>query len=151
MKREISHTIQIEASPAEVWAVLTNTTAFPDWNPFIRRLDGELRTGATLAVTVAPPGRRSSTFRPTVLAADSPRELRWLGRLLIPGVFDGEHRFVLEGLPDGSTRFTQAERFSGILVRLLSSTLNDTEAGFQQMNEALKSRVEGARRTGPAA
>ncbi len=32
------------------------------------------------------------TFRPTVLVAEPNRELRWLGRLFMPGPFDGEHR-----------------------------------------------------------
>lgn len=144
MKRHISRTIEIDATPAEVWAVLTDTASFPAWNPFIRRLEGELRPGAKLSVTIQPPGHRSSTFRPTVLAADPARELRWLGRALIAGIFDGEHSFHLEPLPTGGTRLTQAERFSGILVRPFRTTLDSTELGFRQMNEALKARVEGA-------
>jgi len=150
MKREISHTIQIDASPEAVWAVLTDSASFPAWNPFIRRLDGELRVGARLSVTVQPPGRRSSSFRPTVLAADRARELRWLGRVLIPGIFDGEHRLVLEPTASGGTRFTQAERFAGILVRLVGGTLDSTDVGFQRMNEALKARVEDDSRARPA-
>jgi hypothetical protein len=150
MKREISHTIHIDASPEDVWSVMTDTAAFPAWNPFIRKLDGELRVGARLSVTVQPPGRRSSSFRPTVLAADPPCALRWLGRVLIPGLFDGEHSLLIEATTGGGSRFTQAERFSGILVRLVGGTLDSTEVGFQQMNEALKARVEGAARLRPA-
>jgi hypothetical protein len=144
VKRQISHTIEIAASPAEVWAVVSDTAAFPTWNPFIRKLEGKLQTGAKLSVTIEPPGRRSTNFRPTVLAAQPGRELRWLGRILIPGVFDGEHSLVLEPTATGGTRFTQGERFSGILVRLFSANLDSTEVGFKQMNEALKARAEGA-------
>jgi hypothetical protein len=147
MKRQISHTIEIEASPAEVWAVLTDTASFPDWNPFVTALKGELRVGARLSVTIAPPGRRSTTFRPTVLAAEPPRELRWLGRVLVPGLFDGEHSFRLEPTAAGGTRLTQAESFSGILVRPFGGNLDSTEVGFKQMNEAVKARAENARRT----
>lgn len=150
MRREISHTIEIDASPSDVWAVVTDTAAFPDWNPFIRSLDGELRVGAKLSVTIQPPGRRSTTFRPTVLAADPARELRWLGRVLVPGIFDGEHSLLLEPMAGGGTRFTQGERFSGVLVRLVAGTLDSTEIGFQQMNAALKARVEGDGRSRPA-
>jgi hypothetical protein len=35
------------------------------------------------------------TFRPTVLNAETNRELRWLGHLLAPGLFDGEHSFTI--------------------------------------------------------
>lgn len=146
MKRQISHTIEIEASPEEVWAIVADTASFPSWNPFIRKLEGELRTGAKLAATIESPGHRSTTFRPTVLAVEPARELRWIGRVLIAPIFDGEHSFLLEPTATGGTRFTQAERFSGILVRVFSGTLDSTELGFRQMNEALKARAEEARR-----
>ena len=72
------------------------------------------------------------------------RELRWLGRLFVPGIFDGEHFFELAPLEEGrSTRFTQGERFKGILVPFLRRSLdNGTRKGFEAMNQALKDRVE---------
>jgi hypothetical protein len=82
------------------------------------------------------------TFKPTVLAVEPDRELRWLGRLLVPGIFDGEHIFYIEPLNQARSRFTQAERFSGILVGLFRGTLDKTELGFEQMNAALKARAE---------
>jgi hypothetical protein len=139
---ELRHEVEIDAPPATVWAVLADTGAYDDWNPFVRRLDGELREGAKLEVQIAPPGGRSMTFKPTVLAARPERELRWLGRLLVGGLFDGEHSFELEPLAEGRTRFTQTERFTGILTRPLGKTLRKTQRGFQQMNDALKARVE---------
>ena len=149
---ELRHEIEIDASPAAVWAVLTDTAAYPDWNPFLRRLDGELQEGARLQVEIAPPGGRAMTFKPTVLTVEPARELRWLGRLLVRGLFDGEHSFRLEPLENGRrTRFTQSERFSGILVGPLRKTLAKTERGFEQMNEALKRRVEARATEAPAA
>jgi hypothetical protein len=142
MTRNISHSIEIEATPSTVWATLTDTASFPTWNPFITKLEGDLREGATVTVAIQPPGTRASTFRPTVLAAEPDAELRWLGRLLVPGLFDGEHSFRLESLPSGLTRFTQAERFSGVFVRALRRSIERAEVGFAQMNEALKLRCE---------
>jgi hypothetical protein len=77
-----------------------------------------------------------------VLAAEPGRELRWLGRFLVPGLMDGEHAFRIEPIAGGRSRFTQSERFSGILVAFLKGTLRKTELGFEQMNGALKQRVE---------
>ncbi|XRQ16225.1 SRPBCC domain-containing protein, partial [Actinomadura welshii] len=71
------------------------------------------------------------------------RRLAWLGRLFIPGIFDGAHSFELEALTPGSTRFIQSERFSGVLVPLLRGLLRSTEAGFAAMNTALAARAEG--------
>jgi hypothetical protein len=144
MTYEISHQIDIDAPPATVWEQLSDTDAYGEWNPFVRELTGNLAEGEKLAVRIAPPGGREMTFRPTVLAAEPGTELRWLGRFLIAGLFDGEHRFQLEELPGGRTRFTQSERFSGLLVGLSKSTLAKTRDGFEQMNVALKQRAEDA-------
>jgi hypothetical protein len=148
MTRSIQHQIEIDAPPAVVWEQLADTNAYPEWNPFVRRLTGELHAGATLTVRIAPPGGRAMTFRPTVLAAEIGRELRWRGRLLIPGLFDGEHSFRLEPLPGGRTRLIQSERFRGLLVGLSGTTLQKTRLGFEQMNHTLKLRAEAAGRTG---
>ena len=142
MVRSISHTIEIDAAPDAVWGELADTGAYPGWNPFVRRLDGQLERGARLNVEIEPPGARAMTFKPTVLEARPGRELRWLGRLLLPGLFDGEHSFEIEPLAPGRSRLTQAERFSGLLVRPFAGMLEKTERGFEAMNEALKERAE---------
>jgi hypothetical protein len=142
MPTRIATVTEIAATPEEVWAVLTDTARFPEWNPFIPALAGELREGARLEVRIAPPGGRAMTFKPTVRVVHPGRELRWLGRLGLPGVFDGEHAFVLEPLPGGGTRLTQAETFSGVLVPLLRGMLGKTRAGFEAMNDALRLRAE---------
>jgi hypothetical protein len=134
-----------------VWAVISDFAAYPEWNPFIRGIDGELREGARLEVRIEPPQARATTFKPTVRSVEPNRELRWLGRLLIPGIFDGEHSLSIEPLESSRSRFVQSERFSGILVGLAKSTLQKTDSGFEQMNAALKGRVEqGASPAEPA-
>jgi hypothetical protein len=76
------------------------------------------------------------------MAAERERLLRWLGRLGLPGLLDGEHSFRLDPAGEGRTRFVQSERFTGLLVRFFGKTLAQTERGFAQMNEALKRRAE---------
>jgi hypothetical protein len=48
-------------------------------------------------------------FKPTILTVRPKRELRWLGHLFVPGIFDGEHYFLLEPMEKNRTRFTQAK------------------------------------------
>jgi hypothetical protein len=140
---EIVSAIEIDAPPSRVWNVLTDFAQFPDWNPFVRHIEGEPRKGERLRVTIAPPGGRQMTFTPTVLAAETTQELRWLGRFLLPGIFDGEHYFKLEALQPGRSRLVHGERFSGLLVPFLRASLDKgTRAGFVAMNHALKKRVE---------
>jgi hypothetical protein len=146
--KELRTEIELEGTPQEVWEVLADLPAYGEWNPFIKKIDGEPRTGAKLEVRMEPEGERAMTFRPTVLAVEPGRELKWLGHLLVPGVFDGEHRWLIEEVGPGKVRFTQSERFGGILVPLLWKKLRDggTAKGFRAMNEALARRVAKLRR-----
>ena len=77
------------------------------------------------------------TFTPTVTATDEGRHLEWLGRLGVPGIFDGRHSFTLEALNPSTTRFVQAERFTGCMVPFAGALLRRTAAGFEGMNHAL--------------
>ena len=79
-----------------------------------------------------------------MLAVEEGKLIRWRGRVGVRGIFDGDHELSLEALADGTTRFTQRETFSGILVPFVRRMLDDTETGFTRMNAALRSRaVEG--------
>jgi hypothetical protein len=140
--REVRDEIEIDAPPDRVWAVLTDFDSYPEWNPFVKRISGRAETGAKLEVRVVPPGKRGMGFKPTVTAAEPRRELAWLGRVLAPGIFDGDHHFELEELSGGRTRFVQREVFKGVLAPVLGGTLKNTLEGFRQMNQALKRRVE---------
>lgn len=143
---ELTTAIVIAATPACVWAILTDFARYPEWNPFITSIAGRVATGARLAVTLEPAGGKATRFAPTVLSALPRRELRWLGRLPVPGLFAGEHRFALEMRADGTVRLTQSERFTGLLVGLMWKSLEGgTRRGFEAMNAALKARAENPR------
>jgi len=143
--KELRSEIEIQASAERVWQLLTDFTSFPQWNPFIRRASGTVQPGERLEVKIKPSGASGMTFRPTVLIAEPNRELRWLGRLLIPGLFDGEHIFTIEPLGANRVRFVQREIFTGLLVPLFARRLDtDTRRGFEEMNQALKVRAERA-------
>jgi hypothetical protein len=142
MALHLKTSIEIEAAPGDVWAVLSALSAYPGWNPFIREASGKLAAGERLDVTMQPEGGRAMRFRPTVLKAEPGHELRWRGRLVAPGVFDGEHLFAIEPTPGGS-RLLHEERFTGVLVPLLAKGLRTrTLPAFEQMNRAVKERAE---------
>jgi hypothetical protein len=142
--QEIVTQAEINAPPARVWALLTDFSATPSWNPFIRSIEGRLAEGERLKVEIQPPGQGAMTFQPVLLAVKPQRELRWLGSVFAKSLFSGEHAFVLENLAGERTRFTQSERFSGLLAPLIMSgaRLQATRRGFVAMNEALKRCTE---------
>jgi hypothetical protein len=133
---------QINASAVRVWEVLTDFASYPEWNPFITSIRGSLVEGSKLQVRLEPPGGRGIKMTPTILSIVPQEQLKWLGHLLVPGVFDGEHRLQVGDLGNGSARFTQEERFSGVLVPLTGRLLTKTRQGFEDMNQALKERSE---------
>ena len=141
--RELRTTIDIDAPPAVVWAVLTDFPAYREWNPFIVRVEGEAAQNAVLTVEMQRPLRKPMIFRPTVQKAQLNRELRWLGKIFLGGLFDGEHFFELEGISGNRTKFTHGEMFTGLVVDYFADNfLIGLEDDFKRMNEALKRRVE---------
>lgn len=137
----IRTTETIEAPPERVWAILNDLDSYPEWNPFIVEGSGEFRPGERVKLRMQPPGGKAMGFSPKVLEASPGEELRWSGRLFVPGIFDGEHWFLLS--PDGpGTRLEHGERFTGFLPRFMGRALARTEKGFLELNAALKERAE---------
>ena len=84
-------------------------------------------------------------FRPKVKVVVPNREFRWLGRVGLPWIFDGEHIFELTPRTSSSCHFVQRERFRGLFVPLLARRLEkDVRRGFDEMNRALRARALGA-------
>jgi hypothetical protein len=139
---EIRSETVIEGTAAEVWEVLADFARYREWNPGFEKAEGRAAVGETLHLTFAKEGGRGMKMHPTVLVAEPGRELRWLGRLWLPGIFDGEHRFEIQEIEPGRVRFVQSERFSGLLVPFLRKTIEvDTLGTFQKVNAALAARV----------
>jgi hypothetical protein len=140
--REIRSQIEIAAPAAGVWQILTDFEAYPAWNPFIVKVSGRPEVGARLRAQFRLRSGPGMTFRPRVTKVEAERELRWFGSLVIPGIFEGEHIFLIEPLDEGRVRFRQEERFTGVLVPLFGFFIGSTRKGFERMNEALKSLAE---------
>ena len=116
----IQTSADIDASPTEVWGVLTNYAAYPEWNPTQDGLEGA-----------------------TVVESVTNEVLRWETTTGVIGIFDGERTFTLEPLDNGGTRLTQSELFRGVVVPFVGASLKDeTAPGFHAMNAALRERVE---------
>ncbi len=105
--KELHSQIEINASAERVWQLLTDFASYPQWNPFIRSISGEPNIGERLEVRLEPPESRGITLKPKDLGAEPNHQLRWLGHLLVPGLFDGEHSFTIQPLEENRVRFVQ--------------------------------------------
>ncbi|GHV02189.1 hypothetical protein FACS1894211_13160 [Clostridia bacterium] len=140
MKKQIETEIKISATPHAVWRVLTDFASYPDWNPFIQWVKGEVKERNRISVRIVPTGSKGMTFNPIVLSIIENKEIKWLGSTLFKGLFDGEHQLGIQENEDGTTTFSQREYFSGIFVGFFAT--KNTETGFHAMNQKLKELAE---------
>lgn len=134
--------IEVDATPDQVWTVLTDRASYPEWNPFIVSSTGDLTTGAKITNVLRDTTGAETTFTPKLLAVEPGRELRWIGKVGFGGIFDGEHSFRIEALPGGRSRLIQQETFRGAAVPVAAGWLNGKiKPQFTAMNQALATRA----------
>ena len=138
-KNEIVTEALLPAKPEQVWQVLTDGPQYSDWNPFIVNVEGRFEKGQRLTNTMKPQPNKQMVFTPEVIEAKVNEELRWVGRLAIPGIFDGEHYFILE-THEGRTRFIHGEKFSGFALWFINT--DQYLENFKAMNIALSNRLK---------
>jgi len=145
--REIATMIEIPASPERVWNILADTPRYPEWNPFIVSLRGELSSGREIKFYFHIPPMPRLPARATVVKAESDTELRWVGRLIGSWLFRAEHYHLLTPVEGQRTRLEHGEIFSGLLAQLTWPLLRTFATPvYDRFNQALLARVEFAYR-----
>lgn len=135
---------EIAAAPSAVYAALMDFESYGQWNPMVVYIQGEPTVGEQLVVDIKIGEKAPQRFTPTVLVNDSEKEFRWVGQLLTPWFFRGEHYFMIQETGEGNSIFTHGEIFSGIMAPILAMVLGSSvDASFKAFNDALKERVEG--------
>jgi hypothetical protein len=147
----ISTNITIAAPPSAVRRVFLDFASYPQWNPFM--------TSVEIPDPAAPPGTPFELHAwkilidRTIVVQNDSSAFAWVGGAAglthcMP-FFQGHHHFKFEPFGDevaeGETReckFVQSEEYSGIfaIFSFLYGPL--LKIGFNQMNRALKVRVE---------
>ncbi|MCT7614114.1 SRPBCC domain-containing protein [Aliarcobacter butzleri] len=138
---EIETSIKINSKADKIWQELINFEEYKNWNPSIIDIIGELGKNKTLKIVVKI-DEKTMIFKPIVLECEEKKELRWLGKLLFNGIFDGEHYFLIKENSDGTCTFIQGEKFCGVLIPFFGKMILKTKKGFEAMNQELKKRVE---------
>lgn len=151
MSFEVVAELLIDAPPRLVWRALTEVDRWAEWCTWLRWEGGGMVVGERISLRLTPPQGAGYAFQPEVLLAEPDRHLAWVGRTLTPGVFDGEHHFVLEAVGEGQTQLINRERYSGLLSPILRHlpAMQSAEAGFVAMNEEIRARAEALAREAP--
>lgn len=140
---EIKTEITINATVDKIWNILTDFDSYQQWNPFIQKIQGKPQLNQRLVITIKPPEKKKMIFKPVINSMLEKSSFSWVGNLIMPGIFDGQHSFSLKELPNNQVQFIHTECFTGILRKPIFKLLGQsTASGFEQMNQALKKRCE---------
>lgn len=141
--KTIETNIVIDSTPQKVWNILTNFKEYELWNPFMTKVVGDANLGSKIEVNIKTMNGKKRTYYPIITKCETNSELRWKGKSILPGVFDGERIFILERSVDEKVSFSHKEIFSGLGVKFVGNKLNEKlRDSFVRMNEALKIRAE---------
>jgi len=138
---EVRSEAEINGSPELVWEVLTNLALYPVWNPFLSPVEGELRPGSGLQVTMHT-GTRVTRYPATVLQVERNRVLSWSAQVVSSGVYDTTYTFSIEPVREGRVRLVSRETRKGLAPVLEWAMGSGIQGGLDAMTRSARNRVE---------
>lgn len=130
---------KINATPQQVWEVLTDGAGFTTWDSGIEKFEGTIALGEKIKLySEVSPGR---AFPLTVTAFEPGRMLVFKGGMPL-GLFTGVRTYKMRE-SDGATDFKMREEFRGPLLPMIWKSMPDLGPSFQKFAQGLKNRVEG--------
>ena len=141
--KTIETQIIVNSTPEKIWNILINFENYEIWNPFMIKVTGEAKLGSKIMVKIQTVRGKQRTYHPIITKLEINKELRWKGKSILPGIFDGERIFIIEKSADNRVSFLHKEIFTGLGAKLAGDKLDqDLRESFDKMNIALKARAE---------
>jgi hypothetical protein len=146
-KRKASHyaiftDIEINASPEQVWEVLTDTGSYKDWAAFMVDLKGKIADGNTITASfqLNPQKPKLNTIDHKIHVTEG-EAFFWAEKGPM-GICDNHH-FRVEPAEDGTTRFVQHDEIMKGMTWALGGMLSKMYLkGYQAFNASLKAEAE---------
>lgn len=129
---------EIEATPEDIWRILTKVLP-SEPAPFgILRFEGEISLGSRLKLwsEVSP----KQAFKLKVDKFSAPNEMVWKGGMPV-GLFIGTRTFSVRSTQHGAI-FHMKEVFSGPLAWLITKSIPDLTPSFEKFAATLKQKAE---------
>ena len=129
--------INIKTDVARVWAVMTDGAGFSRWNSTIKRIEGAIAAGQTikLVATVAP----TRVFNLNIIEFVPQQRMVWSDG---NAMFKGVRTYTFSRKSDGSTDFTMAEAYTGLMLPMIAGSLPNFIPIFEQYLADLKREAE---------
>ena len=137
--KKFSASINITATPQKVWDVLVDTNGYPNWDPGMVRIEGNLGLGEKVKFfTTFSPDR---AFAVKVTGFEPGAKMVLTGGMPL-GLFKSERTHTLTATADGSTAFHTEEIFTGLLLPVFGKNLPDLTENFEAFATGLKQEAE---------
>jgi hypothetical protein len=132
--------IDIIAPIDTIWRILIDLPGWYGWNSTVERTLGAIERGASVKVFVKQsPGR---AFPVRVAELDSPHRMVWVGGMPL-GLFKGRRVYELTAPATGNVViFSMREDYTGPLAGLISKSIPDLQAAFDEFALCLKREAE---------
>lgn len=129
----------IAAIPQVIWDLLVDAPGYPDWNPAVISVEGEIVEGSPIALTSTVNPKRK--FKLNVSEVHAPNHMVWSDGMPL-GLFKGVRTFDVTGNDDDTSEFRMVEEFSGLLEPLISKSIPDQTESFEQFADGLRAAAE---------
>lgn len=131
--RETAVRIEIRATPAVIWALLTRASDYPRWNSTVTSIEGNIALGEKIKLRSILDSKR--TFKLKVKEFDPEKRLVW-------GDGQGSRVFTIAEKGSGSAVFSMAEKIGGLMFPLYASMIPSFDQVFEQFASDLRKESE---------
>lgn len=136
--RETSVSIEIEADPAIVWALLTKASDYPRWNSTVTAIEGTIAPGEKIKLKSTLDAKRTFTLQ--VKEFEVEKKLVW-------GDGQGNRTYTIKKNDGGSVFFSMSEKIGGFMFPLYANMIPSFDQSFEQFARDLKKESETIMRT----
>lgn len=140
--RKIYTDILIDATPEQVWSVLSDTKSYKNWASFLLDIQGEIKDGNKITAVFQPnpEKEKKNTIEHTISVTDG-KEFFWAEKG--PGGVTDNHHFIVEPAEGGKTKFIQSDELKGGITWIMGGMLTKLYLkGYTGFNKNLKAEVE---------
>lgn len=131
--RETAISIEIQAEPAIVWALLTHASDYPRWNSTVTSLEGNIALGEKVKLKSTLDAKR--TFKLKVKEFEPETRLVW-------GDGQGNREYLIIPNGDGKVTFSMREKIGSPMFPLYAKMIPSFDASFEAFAADLKKEVE---------
>lgn len=134
----------IKATPETIWAIITDAPHYPDWDPGVIRIDGDIAAGEKITAHAKISPNRA--FPVKVVEFVPNQKMVWSSGMPL-GLFKGERTFNLNPKGDGTIDFVLREEFTGLLAPMITKSIPDLTETFENFVAGLKAHAEAREAT----